>query len=130
VARIAALTDDCCAELLDIEHRTACRRLLTDVAAADPRIFRRRSKDETAAAAIVWMVTKANDSLEPYHGGLTAKRLLGWFGVTGSVSQRAETMLRALGLPPRKDTGVRLVTPRYLTADARAYLVEVRDRYT
>lgn len=130
VARVAALTDACCEDLLDIEHRTACRRLLADVAAADPRIFRRRSKDETAAAAIVWMVTKANDSLDPYHGGLTAKQLLGWFGITGSVSQRAETMLRALGLPPREDTGVRLGTPRYLTADTRAALIEMRDRFT
>jgi hypothetical protein len=129
-ARIAALTDACCDELLDVEHRTACRRLLVDVTAGDPQILRRRSKDETAAAAIVWMVTKANDSLEPYHGGLTATRLLAWFGLSGSVSQRAETMLRALGRPPREDAGVRLGTPRYLTAAARAYLVELRDHST
>lgn len=130
VARVAGLTDACCDDLLDVEHRTACRRLLVDVAVADPRIFRRRSKDETAAAAIVWMVTKANHSLESYHGGLSAKQLLAWFGITGSVSQRAATMLQALGLPPRDDTGVRLGTPRYLTADARAALIERRDRYT
>lgn len=130
VARIAALTDACCEELLDVEHRTACRRLLADVAAADPQIFRRRSRDETAAAAVVWMVTKANDSLEPYHGGLTAKALLGWFGLSGSVSQRAETMLRAIGVPRRQDTGIRLGTPRFLTADARTVLIERRDRFT
>jgi hypothetical protein len=130
VARIAALTDACCEQLLDVEHRTACRRLLVDVGVADPQIFRRRSKDETAAAAVVWMVTKANDSLEPYHGGLTAKRLLGWFGISGSVSPRAATMLRALGVPRRRDTGIRLGTPRYLTAAARASIVERRDRST
>lgn len=129
VAGIAELTDACCEELLDVEHRTACRRLLADVAEADPRIFRRRSRDDTAAAAVAWTITKANDSLEPYHGGLTAQRLLGWFGVTGSVSQRAETMLRALGLPPRHEPGMRLATPRYLTADARASIAERRDRY-
>jgi hypothetical protein len=130
VTRVAALTDACCLDLLDVEHRTACRRLLVDIAAADPQIFRRRSKDETAAAAIVWIVTKANDSLQPHHGGLTAKRLVGWFGITGSVSQRAETMLRALDVPRRLDTGVRLGTPRYLTAGARASIIERRDHDT
>ena len=129
VAHVGSLTDDCCEQLLDTEHRTACRRLLVDVAEADPQIFRRRSRDDTAAAAIVWTITKANGSLEPYYGGLTAKRLLGWFGLTGSVSQRAETMLRALGVPRRYDTGVRLGTPRYLTADARASVAERRDRF-
>lgn len=130
VARIADLTDACCEQLLDVEHRTASRRLLVDVAEADPQIFRRRSRDDTAAAALAWTITKVNDSLEPYHGGLTAKRLLGWFGITGSVSQRAETMLRALGVPHRADTGVRLGTPRYLTADARVSIAERRDRFT
>jgi hypothetical protein len=130
VARIAALTDACCVELLDVEHRPACRRLLVDVAAADPQILRRRSKDETAAAAIVWIVTKANGTLDPYHGGLSAKRLVGWFGITGSVSPRAETMLRAIHVPRRADTGIRLGTPRYLTAAARASIAERRDRST
>jgi hypothetical protein len=127
-ARIAELIDAGCEELLDVEHRTACRRLLVDVAAADPRILRRRGRDDTAAAAVVWMVAKANGSLEPYHGGLTSKRLLRWFGVTGSVSQRAETMLRALGVPRRSDGDLRLGTPRYLVASARARIVERRDR--
>ena len=129
VARIAELTDACCEQLLDVEHRTACRRLLIDVAEADPRIFRRRSRDDTAAAALAWTITKANGSFEPYHGGLTAKQLLGWFGISGSVSQRAETMLRAIDVPRRADTGLRLGTPRYLTADARASIAEQRDRF-
>lgn len=127
-ARIAALTDAACEELLDVEHRTACRRLLVDVAAADPAILRRRGRDDTAAAAVVWTVAKANGSFQPYHGGLTAKQLLGWFGITGSVSQRSETMLRALGVPRRPDGGLRLGTPRYLVAAARARIIDRRDR--
>ncbi len=127
-AAIAALTDRCCEELLDVEHRTACRRLLADVAAGDPRILRRRSKDETAAAAIAWVIAKANGTLDPYHGGLTARDLIGWFGVSGSVSQRAEPMLRAVGLPPRALPGMRLGTPRYLVSTARARIIERRDR--
>jgi hypothetical protein len=129
VERVASLTDACCAELLDAEHRTACRRFLADVAAADPRIFQRRGRDETAAAAVVWTTAKANDSFESYHGGLSAKQLLAWFGLSGSVSQRAETMLRAVGVPRRDDIGVRLGTPRYLVAAARENIIERRDRY-
>lgn len=128
IVDVSALIDACCHELLDIEHRTACRRLLADVAAADPQIFR-RGRDETAAAAIAWLVAKANHSLSAHHGGLTAKRLVGWFGVGGSVSQRAETMLRALGLPPRYDSGVRLRSTRYLVAAARAWTVDLRERF-
>jgi hypothetical protein len=129
VERISQLTDACCEELLDVEHRTACRRFLVDVAAADPRIFRRRGRDETAAAAIVWTITKANDTLEPYHGGLTATRLLACFGISGSVSQRSQTMLNALGVPRSWEPGVRLGTSRYLVAAARASIIERRDRY-
>ena len=39
VAETLALVDRCCEELLDTEHRTAVRRLLHDVAIADPRGF-------------------------------------------------------------------------------------------
>jgi len=130
VAQIAALTDACCDELLDGEHRTACRRLLVDVAAGDPTIFRRRSRDDTAAAAIVWTIAKANGSLQAFQGGLTAKRLVGWFGITGSVSQRATPMLRAIGVPSRHHVGMQLGMPRYLVAEARAGIIERRDRYT
>lgn len=128
VAGIAAMADGCCEELLDTEHRTACRRLLADVAAADPAIFRRRASDERAAAAVAWVITKANDTLEPYHGGLTATALLECFGVSGSVSQRAGTMLQAIGVPPQPDSDIRLGSPRYLVAAARAAIIARRDR--
>ena len=55
------LTDACCDELLDVEYRTACRRLLARVAAGDPAVFRRRASSATAAAAICWIVGKDND---------------------------------------------------------------------
>lgn len=128
VRAIAAMTDACCEELLDLEHRTACRRLLADVAAGDPAIFRRRSRDDRAAAAVVWIICKANDTLEPYSGGLTATELVGWFGVDGSVSQRAGTMLGAIDADDGRASDVRLGTTRYLVSAARAEIIDRRDR--
>jgi hypothetical protein len=128
VAGIAARLDACCDELFDVEHRTACRRLLTDVAAGDPVIFRRRSRDDTAAAAIAWLIGRANDSVASPHSDLTAKTLLAWFGVTGSVSQRAEPMLRAIDAPASGGATVHLGSPRYLVSTRRAQIAELRER--
>ena len=129
VSAIAGLVDACCDELFDVEHRTACRRFLTDVAAGDPAIFRRRSRNETAAAAIAWAVAKANDSVASPHSGLTSKSLLAWFGMTGSVSQRAEPMLRAIDAPRGYGSGVQLGSPRYLVSAQRERIIELRERW-
>jgi hypothetical protein len=126
---VAELVDACCAELLDVEHRTACRRLLGDVAAADPSIFRRRGRPETAAAAIVWIVAKANRALSQRPGGLTAKAVGEWFDVGSNPGQRAPTLLKAIDAPGRYFADVRLGTPRYLVADRRRGIAETRDRY-
>lgn len=127
VAAVADLTDGCCDQLLDREHRTACRRLLVDVAAADPRIFRRRGRPETAAAAVVWMVAKANRSFDAHTpGGLRSTGLAEWFGIVGGPSARASTMLRALeiGDSRRDGTELRLGTPRYLVASRRRGILD------
>ncbi|MEX2548819.1 MAG: DUF6398 domain-containing protein [Nitriliruptoraceae bacterium] len=129
VARIAARLDACCDELLDVEHRTACRRLLADVAAGDPAIFRRRSRDDTTAAAIAWVVGKANDSVASPGSDLTAKTLLAWFGVSGSVSQRADPMLRAIGAPASGGGMIYLGTPRYLVSSKREQIADLRERW-
>ena len=129
VARIAERLDACCDELFDVEHRTACRRLLSDVAAGDPVIFRRRSRDDTAAAAIAWLIGKANDSVASHRSELTAKALLAWFGVTGSVSQRAEPMLRAIGAPASGGTTVHLGSPSYLVSTKREQIADLRERW-
>ena len=66
VAEVRELVDRCCDTLLDVEHRTAARRLLAAVAEGDPAVIRRRGRAETAAAAIVWLVARANRSLYPH----------------------------------------------------------------
>ncbi|MGH8909817.1 MAG: hypothetical protein ACRD0K_25820 [Egibacteraceae bacterium] len=40
VGDVLARCDRCCEELLDVECRTACRRLLARAAAGDPNVFR------------------------------------------------------------------------------------------
>lgn len=127
VGEALVLVDGCCEELLDAEWRTACRRLLADVAAGDPAIFRRGSRADTAAAAVVWTVGKANDLFSARTGGLTAKEALAWFGVSASVSQRAATMQRALGVEAQPAHDVTLQSPRYLVASKRAAIMRDRD---
>ncbi len=141
VQEVLDLCDRCCADLLDAatsdasgaphphEHRTAARRLLARVAAGDPAIFRRKGAANTAAGAICWIIAKANDRLHGYTGGLSAKDLLAHFGVKGSVSQRAEVMLRAAGIDDKQFEVMRLGTPALLTSATRRHLIERRDKY-
>ncbi|MGI8874675.1 MAG: DUF6398 domain-containing protein, partial [Egibacteraceae bacterium] len=135
VIEVAGVADACCGELLDtddraVEYRTAGRRLLADVAAADPGIFRRRGRADTAAAAIVWITAKANDRLSAQAGGLTATALGAWFGVS-QPSQRAGTLLKALRVPDAADFAytTRIGSPRYLVAARRRAILEARERY-
>ncbi|MGR6965282.1 DUF6398 domain-containing protein [Geodermatophilus sp. URMC 61] len=125
VAEVRELVDRCCDALLDVEHRTAARRLLAAVAEGDPAIFRRRSRPETAAAAICWLVARANRSLGP--GDLQTQELLGWFGVR-SASQRGEPMLAAIGVDPHQPGERELESPAYLTAARRRQLIADRER--
>jgi hypothetical protein len=127
VAEVLELTDRCCEEMLDVECRTACRRYLARAAAADPEIFRRRGRANTAAAAICWSVGKANDL---FPGKLLVKDLLSHFGLSqGSVSQRSEPLLRAIGVDPHQYGGMNLGSPDYLTSVRRKRIVALRDRY-
>jgi Domain of unknown function (DUF6398) len=129
VQQVLALADRCCEEMLDFEYRTACRRVLARVASTDPEIFRRKGRAETAAAALVWIVGKANDLFELRTGGMQVRDLMSHFGLgQGSVSQRAATMLRAGGF--HDDTYyVRLGSPDYLVAARRRRIITMRNGY-
>jgi hypothetical protein len=126
VAEVLALVDGCCAELeLGVEARTACRRFLSRAAAGDPAIFRRRSKASTAAAAVCWVISKANGLFGSW-GGRQAKELLAHFGVA-SASQRSQAFLRAVGGDPYD--AEKVGSTDYLTADRRAKIIAIRDMY-
>jgi uncharacterized protein DUF6398 len=128
VAEVLRLVDRCCDELLDVEYRTACRRYLGRAAVADPEIFRRRSRAETAAAAICWCIGKANHL---FTAEMLVKDLMGHFGIgQGSVSQRSEPLLRAIGVDPHAQYGdMNLGSPDYLTSGRRERIRALRDQY-
>jgi Domain of unknown function (DUF6398) len=130
VREVLALSDRCCEEILDFEYRTACRRVLARVASREPEVFRRKGRAETAAAALVWIVGKANDLFEQQRtGGMQVRDLMSHFGLgQSSVAQRAATMLRAGGF--RDDTYiVRLGSPDYLVAARRRRIINMRESY-
>ncbi|BBZ55221.1 DUF6398 domain-containing protein [Mycolicibacterium phocaicum] len=130
VTEVLALVDSCCNELLDVEYRTACRRLLARVALADPAVFSRRGRAETAAAGLVWIVGQANGLFDGTDSsGLRVKDLAAHFGVgNGSPAQRGVTMLRAMGLTGSA-YGVNLGSPDYLVAECREWIVQHRDTF-
>jgi len=130
VADVLALCDRCCAQLLDVEYRTAARRLLARAARGDPAAFKRRARADNTAAAVCWIVGKANHLFTPSGGGMQVKDLLEHFGVSGSVSQRATTLLRAGGFPTDHYGEIRLGSPDYLVSDRRHSILTQRDRYT
>lgn len=125
VREVVELIDRCCEELLDAEYRTACRRLLARLA-APPESFRRKGKPQTAAAAVIWIVGKANDLFA--HGGLQVNEVMSYFGLTGSVSQRAQTLMRGAGFR-YGSYDLTLGSPEYLVSSRRRKIIALRDRY-
>ncbi|MEN8234721.1 MAG: DUF6398 domain-containing protein [Actinomycetota bacterium] len=126
VGEVLGLVDRCSDELLDVEYRTIARRLLARVAAGDPQIFRRKARSDYAAAALLWWIGKANDLFWKIY----VKDLMAWFGIKqGSVSQRAETMRRAVGFDPYRTRVEVLGDPKLLHSTKRRSMIEARDRY-
>lgn len=118
VQEIDDLCQRCTRELFDAEIGWACRILLTDIARADAGVLTRGRK-ETAAAAICWIVGKANQAIYQFQG-VAVKDLLAWFGVKGPVAGRARPMLKTIGIDPDSLTfRGSLGTIRYLTSIRR-----------
>lgn len=111
----------------DVEVRTVCRRVLVDIAAADPGIFTGRGRADTAAAAIAWIAGKANGLFDSWGAGWSIGEVTEWFGTSGSPSQRARRMLQALGVDADAHAGISLGTARLLTGERRRQLVHGRD---
>jgi hypothetical protein len=76
------------------------------------------------------VICRANDSVGQHQADLSVADLLAWFGVKGSVSQRAEPLLRANGVNPHELFGtMALGTPDLLTAARRRDIIRLRDRW-
>lgn len=129
VARVGRLVAETCDALFDEEFRTVCFRILSRVAAADPAIFRRSGRPETAAAAVIWIASKNNAAFGAY-GGVSVKAFMAQLGVSGSPAQRAQPMIAALGVARPFDWSLNptIGDPELLTSSHRAWLVERRDQ--
>lgn len=120
--------DRCADELLDVELRTAMRRFLSRAAVGDPAAFRRKASPDRGAAAVAWVICRANNAIGATWSPLSVQELLGWFGVKGSVSQRAEPLLRANGVDPHRRFGtMALGATDLLTSKRRGEIIAQRD---
>jgi len=128
VQAILEQCDGCADALFDVEHRTAMRRFLARAARSDPKVFARKSSPVRGAAAVAWVITTGNRTAGVWSGEMTAKDLLAHFGVTGSVSDRAGTLMRAAGMPTGYATSsIELGDPGLLVSARRSRLVQSRD---
>ena len=129
VEAILEQCDGCADALFDIEHRTAMRRLLARAARTDPKVFARKGSPARGAAAVAWVITTGNQTAGVWSAEMTAKDLLAHFGVTGSVSDRAGTLMRAAGIPTgRATSSVELGDPGLLVSARRRSLMQSRDK--
>jgi hypothetical protein len=83
VTAVLTLADTACVELFDLEHRTAVRRLLHDVAVIAPNAFR-RGNPKTAAAAACWLIGRANETLGEREDEVAVAELMDHFGLSAT----------------------------------------------
>jgi hypothetical protein len=121
--------DGCADALFDVEHRTAMRRFLARAARNDPKVFDRKGSPVRGAAAVAWVISTGNRTAGVWSAEMTTKDLLAHFGITGSVSDRAGTLMRAAGIPTGYATSsIELGDTGLLVSARRRKLIESRDR--
>ena len=99
--------------------------LLSRLVAGDAAYFRGRAAPRTHAAAVCWMVARANDTIGP-HRDLTGTELMEPFG-GGTPSQRVNRFLQILGVAPRPPGEFTMEAPDLLVGEFRRELVAQRD---
>lgn len=128
---VQAILDACdtCAEaVLDVEHRTAMRRLLARAAKGEPILFRRKASPVRGAAAVAWVICSANRTIGSHRSPMTGKDLLAHFSITGSVTDRTQSLIRAAAVDLDLTYGsLRVGDPGLLVSRRRRELVEDRD---
>ncbi len=129
VGAILEHCDGCADALFDVEHRTAMRRFLARAARTDSKVFARKGSPVRGAAAVAWVIATGNRTAGVWSAGMTTKDLLAHFGITGSVSDRAGTLMRAAGIPTGHATSSpELGDPGLLASTRRRSLIQSRDR--
>jgi hypothetical protein len=115
--------------VLDREYRTAARRLLARIATGDAAVFRRKASPVVSAAAICWIIGKANELFGLYGHGMLVKDMMARFGLRSSAaSQRAATFLKAAGINPDQLGAMRLGSADLLVSARRRNIMAARDR--
>jgi hypothetical protein len=121
IARVSALAWP---GLVGVEIRTACYRLLREIALADPGIVRKIENPTKLAAAVCWLVGRANNVVSG-RGPLTASALAKMFGLPSSPSDLGGRLKRVLVTyqwgDPYNDTSLK--SPRYLIGSVREAVV-------
>src|SRR5215213_8904926 len=129
VEAILERCDGCAEALFDVEHRTAMRRLLARAARNDPKVFTRKGSPVRGAAAVAWVIASGNRTAGVWSAGMSTKDLLAHFGIAGSVSDRAGTLIRAAKLPSGYATSyMELGDPGLFVSARRRSLMQSRDR--
>lgn len=126
VSAVLPLADACCEAFWHTERRTAVRRLLHDAAAQNRFPILRRGSQQGAAAALCWLVDRANAA----GGRLAVPLLLSHFGLDalpGSLANMIRVAIgaRRLGGVDAFGTAGGLGSARYLTAAQRRHLIAV-----
>src|SRR5699024_6898826 len=97
------------------ELATVTLRLLTEIARADPEIFRRRFADRTVIAALFWITAENNDLFpRPVRNptAVTTAALQKRLGASSSPKAKATTLLKAIGYDLSYFSEVFLSAPR------------------
>jgi len=128
VTSILQACDDCCDQRLDVEYRTACRRLLARIARGDAAVLRRKASPLMSAAAVVWLIGRANNLFNVYRGVLV-KDLMAHFGSSQTPSQRGRAFLVAAGISDDHSRDLAFDTPDLLVASRRREIIANRDDY-
>lgn len=129
VQEIAALIQTTGARYFnDPELVTVALRLLVRTALADPAIYRRRSKSESAACSLCWIAAQNNEWFDGHRDkSRSVKALTAAFGVKSPPQDRAATMLHSLGVSTLSASEVVIGDAALLTAAMRAGLIVDRD---
>ena len=98
VSEVVAQCDDVCGTLLDVEHRTACRRLVARAAAGGAEWFLSGRTPASMAGSVQWSILRMNRSVRVGNGGPRMKDVAAYLGLKSNISGRYRGLLRAAGL--------------------------------
>lgn len=132
-AIIVALTDEQCAQRLDIEYRTIARRFLARVLTNDPKTVRRSNRPSRVAAGIMHAILSANGRIGRLPEQFRAAEVGQWFDITSSGSTANSLVVAARFDPVDNDRHwhyrdhAQLPSPLLLHSSTRERLVARRN---